>query len=220
MANNRSYCEVPLFARFLPQETCFFDYFEQHAEIIVQAAKEFDLLATSGSLQEPEDPLKFKKWEHQADRVAHECLEVLHKTFITPIDREDILHLMSSMDDIIDNIEAAFDCTIVYRVKAPTPELKEMANILLEGARKVALLVKGLRDLSQGEALKDYCREIHSIEHDGDVVLRSALVKLFDEEEDTRLLIKLKEIYEHLEDAIDSCQKVANITEGIVLKCV
>jgi uncharacterized protein Yka (UPF0111/DUF47 family) len=209
-----------MFGKFLPRETNFFDFFEQHAVIIVQASKEFLKLASSETFLGLKDPEKFKKFEHQADILVHNCVEALHKTFITSIDREDILRLISSMDNIIDGIDATFDCLVVYRIEKPTPELRKMAEILFQASEKIVLIVQGLRNMDNAQAIRDHCNAIRQLEHEGDDALLTAIGNLFDGEQDTRAVIKMKEIYENLEDAIDGCHTVANIIEGIVLESV
>ncbi len=208
-----------MFGKFLPREAGFFDIFEKHVAILVLAAREFHALASRETLQ-LKDQQQFKNWEHEADNLVHQCVEALHKTFITPLAREDILHLISEMDNIIDCIEATFDYLVIYKITATTPELSEMSKILFRCTEKVELIVKGMRSMKNAADIKENCRLIRQLEHQGDEVLRAAIGKLFDEEKETRIVIKLKEIYENLEQAIDSCQKVANIIEGIVLECV
>jgi len=207
-----------MFGKFLPQETSFFDLFEQHAAITVRASQEFEQLFTHPIL-ELTDIHRFKNLEHEGDVIVHECVEALHKTFITPIDREDILRLISSMDDILDYIDACFECLVIYKIKNTTPELQQMAKILSQACFNISLIVKGLRNMKNAAEMRANCKVIRKLEDDGDNAFRNALGKLFDEEQDTRLVIKLKEIYEILEDAIDSCHRVANVIEGIILEC-
>lgn len=209
-----------MFGKFLPRETGFFDIFEKHAALIVQAAKEFHSLAFTETFVEFKDNQQFKNWEHVADTLVFQCVEGLHRTFITPIAREDILHLISEMDNIIDCIDATWDCIVIYKVVTTTPALSEMSEILFQATEKVALIVSGIRSMKNADDIKENCRLIRLLEHQGDEILRRAIGQLFDEEENTRVVIKLKEIYENVEQAIDSCHKVANIIEGIVLECV
>lgn len=208
-----------MFGRFLPRETNFFDIFEQHAAITIQATHGFQTLVSSDTLFEQGDKEQFKKWEHEGDVIAHECMDALHKTFITPLEREDILRLVSGMDDILDDVDACVDCLVIYRINKPTPELQQLSQILYQASVKVFHIVKGLRNLKNAGEIRADCHVIRNLEHEGDVTLRKAIGKLFDEEQDTRVVIKLKEIYEILEDAIDSCHRVANIIEGILLEC-
>lgn len=208
-----------MFGRFLPRETSFFDIFEKHAAIIIHATHEFQTLVSTDLLFAQTDKGQFKQWEHDGDIIAHECMDALHKTFITPIEREDILRLMSKMDDILDDVDACVDCLVIYRIQKPTAELQQLAQILYQSSVKVFHIAKGLRNLKNAGEIRADCQVIRHLEHAADIALRKAIGKLFDEEKDTRLVIKLKEIYEILEDAIDSCHRVANLIEGIILEC-
>lgn len=208
-----------MFGKFLPRETSFFDFFEQHAAVTVEAAEELQKIVSANNHLNIGDIQRFKNWEHQGDAVLHECIEALHKTFITPLVREDILDLISGMDDILDNIDACFDCIVIYRIQQTTPELEVFARILYEATVKISRIVKNLRNMDNAAQIRNDCQAIRILEGEADTTLRKAIGKLFDEEKDTRLVIKFKEIYEILEDAIDSCHKVANITEGIILEC-
>lgn len=207
-----------MFGKFLPRDTSFFDLFEQHSALILKAAEEFHALASSNSFFNSKTMQEHKNWEHDADAVVHECAEALHKTFITPIDREDILRLISTMDDIIDSIDAAFDCLVIYKIENSTQELQKLSHILLQAVSKITFIVQGLRSMKNASEIRENCRTVRSLEAQGDATLRNAIGKLFEEEPDTRVVIKLKEIYETLENAIDSCHKVANIVEGIILE--
>lgn len=209
-----------MFDRFLPVETCFFDFFEQHAEILVRAGKELHLIFSSETSFQFRDTQQFKKWENQADSLVHDCVEALHRTFITPIQREDILRLISAMDNIMDYIEETFDCLVIYKIDKTNSELKAMSGILLQATEKVSLISQGLRNMKNSDLIKENCRAIRQLEREGDETLRAAIGNLFDEEQSTRMVIKMKEIYENLEAGIDSCHQVANITEGIVLECI
>lgn len=205
-----------MFKRFLPTETSFFDFFDRLSDIVVKSTQEFQAFVSVPF--DITDPQQFKKLEHDADAVVHECVEALHKTFITPIDREEILRLISDMDDIVDGVDAAFECLVIYKVEKSTPSMVKMAGILSQAAMRVELIVKRLRQMKNLDDIRKNCHQIRLLENEGDASLRIALGELFDEERDTRLLIKLKEIYEILEDAIDSCHSVANIIEGILLE--
>ncbi len=207
-----------MFGKFLPLETSFFDFFERHIKITIQAIEELQALASSTAVFDFRDLERFKRWEHEADIVVHECVEALHKTFITPIDRENILRLISDLDDIIDCIDASFECLVVYRIEKSTPDFQKLSQLLLQAVLKVSFIVKGLRHMKNAPEIREACHFIRRLENEADGVLRNAIGKLFDEEQDTRLVIKLKELYEILEDAIDHCHTVANLMEGIILE--
>jgi uncharacterized protein len=206
-----------MFSRFLPKEVGFFDFFDKQAEIIVESAKTFHFL-TLNPLQIEASVEKIKLLESQADEVTHQCIEALHKTFITPFERDDIRHLTCSLDNIIDEIDAAADCLVVYKISEISPFTKELAEILVQTTLEVHAVIKALRDLSHEEAIRSICSKINKLENDADLILRNAIAKLFEEESDIRMLIKWKEIYEHLENATDHCDNVANIVEGIILE--
>lgn len=206
-----------MFSRFLPREVEFFNFFELQAKTIVESAKIFHLL-TIDSAKIQQSVEKIKQLEYQADELTHRCIEALHKTFITPFERDDIRHLTSSLDNIIDEIDAAADCLIVYKISEISSFARELAEILVQGTLEVQAAVIALRDLSQGEAVRSICSKIRNLESEADVILRNGIAKLFEDEADIRMLIKWKEIYEHLERATDHCDNVANIIEGIILE--
>jgi hypothetical protein len=161
---------------------------------------------------------KLKELEHEADVITHRTYEKMHKTFLTPLDREDIYDLVNKMDSILDMIEAAAARMHLYKVKKPTKVIIDQAKILNEAIRKVKLIVCGMRDMKNSKMIIDACVEINTLENEGDIVLRSAMVDLFENEKDAIELIKWKEIFERIEEAIDVCEDVSNIVEGIVLK--
>lgn len=206
-----------MFNKLLPKETGFFDLFDKHALTVVESAKVFlSLTEDASQIQTKVDQIK--ALELQADSITHQCLEALHRTFITPFERDDIYRLASRMDDVIDDIDATSDCLIVYKIKEMTPFVKDFAQVLLASTIEMAAAVKSLRDLSNSPAIRIHCQNIGKLENDADMILRNALGKLFDEEPDTRMIIKWKEIYEHLESATDNCDDVANIIEGVILE--
>ncbi len=206
-----------MFGRLLPRETSFFDLFERHAALTVEGTEEFLSLASTGA-NVLAKAKRIKEIEHEADTVTHRCVEALHKTFITPIERDDIYRLISRMDDIMDYVEAAAERISLYKIKEMTPEVRDMADVLVRAAKGVADALKELRDLRNAEAIVKKCVDVNRLENEADAILRNAVARLFDEEQDVRLIIKWKEIYENLENATDRCEDVANIIEGVVLE--
>src|SRR5262249_9734631 len=206
-----------MFGRLLPKETSFFDFFERHAAKIVEGVKEFLALA-SNELDVPSAAKRIKEIEHETDVITHHCVEALHKTFITPIERDDIYRLITRMDDIMDYVEAAAERIALYEIKTLTPESKAMAVVLLRATEEIQRALRGLRDMRNGEAIIRSCIEINRMENEADDILRSTVAKLFKEERDPIVVIKWKEIYENLENATDRCEDVANIIEGVVLE--
>jgi uncharacterized protein len=209
--------EVAMFARLMPHEGRFFTYFTEHAALILQGAVELRaMLDNIGELEVRAHNIK--TIESRADLVTHDTIQLLHQTFITPLDREDIHQLITRMDDILDLIEDVSHCVFLYDLRAVTEEAKRLADICVACAEKVEAAVKMLDDMANSESITKVCSEIDRLETDADQVLRSGLAKLFRLEPDTRELIKMKEIYELLETVTDRCEDVANIIEGIVLE--
>jgi len=203
--------------RFIPKEEKFFDLFEELAAKIETGGKLFLELAQSGAYSE-QKVARIKEIEHEADIITHRTYEKMHTTFLTPLDREDIYCLVNKMDSIIDMTEAAAARLFLYRVRVPSEALIEQAKILNESIGKVKTIVHALRDMKNASLILQTSVEINTLENAGDVVLRSAMANLFENEKDVRELIKWKEIHERIEEALDVCEDVSNIVEGIVLK--
>jgi predicted phosphate transport protein (TIGR00153 family) len=206
-----------MLGRLLPRDTSFFDYFDKHAALAVATAEEFvSMVATGANLT-----LKAKRiseLEHEADVITHQCVEALHMTFITPIERQDIHQLISRMDDIVDLIEAAAERIILYELNEFTQEIRDMADILHRATREVEEAVRGLRDMAEADRIRKRCVDVNRLENEADTILRSALGKLFKETTDAIAVIKWKELYELIEEATDRCEDVANTIEGVVLE--
>ena len=201
----------------MPTEGKFFDLFNQHAELAVKCAKEMVALMTNF------DDLEIRVHaieavEKEADKVTHNAIELLHKTFITPLDRDDIHQLITRMDDILDLLEDAAQTISLYDIKAITPEAKRLAELRLSCAEKVQSAVGLLSNMDNSRQILAICQEIDRLESDADHVMRAAMSKLFRDEPDVRTLIKLKAIYEILETVTDRCEDVANIIEGIIVE--
>ena len=206
-----------MFGRFLPKETSFFDFFEQHAVLTVDGTAEFLSLVTTGA-NIPAKCKRISDIEHETDVITHRCVEALHKTFITPIDRDQIHRLITRMDDIIDFVEAAAERISLYELTVMPADARDLADVLHRAAQEVEQALKGLRTLSNPSRLLKLCTDINRLENEGDAILRKALARLFREEKDPITVIKWKEIYEDLETATDRCEDVANIIEGVVLE--
>ena len=205
----------------MPQEGKFFELFNAHAELIVQGGR--DLAALVSALGDPrEDATRHAKAvdesEKKADRITHETIQLLHRTFITPLGREEIHGLISSMDDILDLMQDAAQTVALYDIRSLTEQAKQLADICLSCGERVRSAVALLRSMENGSAILKTCQEIDRLESDADRVMRSAMSKLFRDEPDVRQIIKLKEIYELLEAITDRCEDVANLIEGIVLE--
>ncbi len=206
-----------MFGGLLPKEFGFFKLFNESAGLIVESAAEFmRLLADPAGAAVHAS--KIKELEHRADDVTHRTMTMLHKTFITPLDREDIHDLIKRLDDIIDFIDASAQRLVLYEVRVIPPEMVRLAQITAESVDCVQQAVNKLRDVKHPEEMMKLCVDINRLENEADQVLRAAVAKLFREEQDLRLLIKLKEIYELLETVTDRCEDVANVIESIVLE--
>jgi predicted phosphate transport protein (TIGR00153 family) len=203
--------------RFIPREEKFFDLFEELADRIEAGGKLFLELVEGGAYSESQ-VARIKEVEHEADIITHRTYEKMHTTFLAPLDREDIYNLVNKMDSIIDMAEASAARIILYKVKAPSPAIIEQARVLVKAIEKVKTIIHGLRDMKHATQILKACVEINTLENAGDIILRSAMAHLFENEQDVREVIKWKEIHERIEEAIDVCEDVSNIVEGIVLK--
>ena len=212
-----------LFGKLLPREGNFFEMFNQHADKIVEAARAFSqLVANYNDLHLREQYNRdVDNAERAADRVTHEVNRMLHKTFITPIDREQIHSLINTMDDVADLIQDSAETMALYDVRHMTDEIKRLTDLSVKCCERVkdAVYMLGkIDDPKVAEAALKTCEEIDRLESDADRVMRSAMSKLFREEPDVRKVIKLKAIYELLETITDKCEDVANLIEGVVLE--
>ena len=203
--------------RLLPHDASFFAHFEHQGKKTVEGCRAFlDMVEQPGDMERRAE--RVKQIEHECDEITHAVVEALHKTFITPIDRNDIYRLITKMDDIMDLVEAAADRLALYEIPAMTKEAAELARCLVDSAEHVLHAVSGIRDLGKPNGILQHCIEINRLENVADGILRGALARLFREEKDPIAVIKWKEIYETLESATDRCEDVANIIEGVVLE--
>ena len=201
----------------MPREVAFFDYFERQSDKILEGCRALlDLLENYGDVTEKAK--RIKAIEHEGDTITHECIEQLHKTFITPIDREDIHRLISKMDDILDLTEAVSQRLSLYDIQKTTEESRQLAKVLVFGVERMGKAVRGLRNMKNAPQVLAECIEVNRIENEADALLRAAVSKLFKTEKDPLTVMKWKELYEILESATDMCEDVANIVEGIVLE--
>jgi uncharacterized protein len=212
-----------LFKKLLPKEGNFFELFNQHAERMVEGAHAFAKLVANyndANLREQYNR-EVDQAERSADKVTHEVNRLIHSTFITPLDREQIHSLINTMDDVADLIQDSAETMALYDVRHMTEEISRLTDLSVRCCERVKEAVAFLNKLSDHDtavaALKT-CEEIDKLESDADRVMRSAMSKLFREEPDVREVIKLKAIYELLETITDKCEDVANVVEGIVLE--
>lgn len=210
-----------MLGRFMPQEVKFFDLFDAHAKEIVRGADA--LVAMMAALNRSTEEAashahSIDTIEDRADKITHQTVALLHSTFITPLDRDEIHQLIRRLDDVLDTIQDAARTVTVYDIRRATPEAIRFAEIIRASADRVAHAVSMLSNMDNGPAILATCREIDKLENEADEVLRAAMSKLFREEPDVRELIKLKAIYELLETVTDHCDDVGNMLEAIVLE--
>jgi hypothetical protein len=207
-------------SRLMPREGRFFSLFESHAKLVVDGA-----VALVEVLRQYEDQAEraagiklIEDAEHAADRVTHETVQLLHTTFVTPFDRDDIHRLISRMDDVLDLMQDTGESLVLYDMQRVTPPTTQLAELLLRCAEQVQAAVGLMASMTEAPAILKICQQIDQLESDADRVMRSAISELFRSETDVRELIKLKAVYELLESATDRCQDVANVIESVVLE--
>ena len=207
---------MPKFS-FVPREEKFFDLFIDSARNMVKTARGLDELL--GNWENVGVKVaEITELEHEGDSITHQIAALLHRSFITPFDREDIALLAHTMDDITDFIHAAADAIFIYKVDKPTQRAKELAEIIVQAAYEVEKAVILLKKRSDLKKVMEHCIELNRLENRADKIYRAALGELFDDNEDTIYIIKWREIYEHMESATDRCEDVANVLEGVALK--
>jgi uncharacterized protein len=206
-----------MLGRLMPREGKFFDLFNAHAEKIVEGSRE--LAAMIGTFKDLDaHAQRIDVAERAADKITHECIALLHKTFITPFDRDQIHQLINTMDDILDLTQDVAESVALYDLRSVTPEARQLAEICQMCCDRVRAAVGLLTNVKQSNAIMKVCEEIDRLESDADRVQRSALQKLFRDESDVKQILKLRVIYDLLESITDRCEDVANVIEGIVLE--
>lgn len=209
-----------MFANFMPREGKFFDLFDQHAARIAAGSRALAaMMSDYGNVDSRQRGIEtIDREEKDADRITHETVQLLHKTFITPLDRDSIHQLITRMDDILDLIQDVAESAMLYDLQRITPEAQQLADLNQMCCERVQSAVGMLASMENAEAILKICGEIDQLESDADRVMRAAMSKLFRDETDVRQLIKLKAIYELLESVSDKCEDVANILESVVLE--
>ena len=205
---------VRLSQLFAPKEREFFDLFEEAGSNIVRAAELLERMLDQWP-DHGELARDVVVCEQEGDRITHDIIQRLNSTSGTPLDRGDIVALASALDDVVDFIEEVADFLALYRIEAPMEQSQQLARILLEASRMIAQAVPRLRTFDD---IRHFTVEINRLENEGDRVVRQALASLFERGIDPMLVIRWKDIFERLEDAIDATEKVAHILEGIVIK--
>ena len=206
-----------MFGRLMPRQGKFFDLFNEHAEQIVLGSHELAALMVNREDLERRT-YNIESIEKRADKITRTTIELLHTTFITPLDREDIHQLISKMDDILDLIEDSAQLMFLYDVRDPTAAGKKLADICVICCEKVKEAVALLSSMENAAQIMAICNDIDRLESEADHVMRGAIARLFRDEPDVKELIKLRTVYEHLETVTDRCEDVANIIQGIVIE--
>jgi len=201
----------------IPKEKKFFVLFEQGTQNAVKIAQQLkDMVYIWENVKERVGVIN--DLEHQGDAITHQIFDQLHRSIITPFDREDIALLAHSLDDVADFIHAAADAMLLYKIERPTKRAKELADIVVQAVAEVERAVSEMHDRVGRRQLLKRCVEINRLENIGDNVYRSAMAELFDDSSNYNSLIKWREIYNHMESVIDRCEDIANILEGVAIK--
>jgi predicted phosphate transport protein (TIGR00153 family) len=200
----------------IPQEKHFFDMLEEQADIVLEGAESLlDMVKNFNSVAEKRD--RIKDIEHKGDEMVHTIAEALTKTFVTPIDQEDISKLTSRLDDILDYIEAASHRLWSYEIKSIPPDMVKLTEVILTSSREVNHAVKDLRNFKKKNEILSHCIEINRLENTGDDITHVAVAELF-KKYNAVDIIKLKEIYEYLEEATDKCEDAADVIKDVFMK--
>ena len=199
---------------FVPRDREFFDLFEEAGTNILRAADLLDRMLRNYP-ETKELAREILLCEQEGDRITHDIVQRLNQTFVTPIDREDILELASTLDDIVDYTEEVADYLGLYKVEAPMEQAQRLAHILMQASRQICEAMPRMRDFKD---ISHYTVEIHRLENEGDRVTREAIASLFDNGIDPMVVIRWKDLFERLEEAIDATERVANTLSGIVIK--
>lgn len=202
---------------FFPKGKEFFDLIDQAAQNVLDAARALENFVAH--FPSSETKLKdLEDLEHKGDQLTHDTMELLNKTFITPLDREDIHELVSSLDDILDFIYGSAYRMALYKIPYVSEEFKALARIVVRTSEEVSKATLRLKDLKNSKMILAQCIEINRLENEADEAHRHAVATLFDKEKDPINVIKIKEILDHMEIATDHCEDVANVVESIVIK--
>ena len=212
-----------VFGKLLPRDGNFFQLFNEHAQHIAEGARSFlAMVQNYGDVTLREQHAQaVGESERAADKITAEVHRLLHRTFITPLDRDQIHGLINALDDVLDLLQDTSEVMSLYDLQYLSEDVVRLSEISVrccERVQHVLTLLPRLKDAAVAESVLKTCEEIDQLESDADRVMRGAMSRLFREEPDTRQLIKLKAVYEHLESISDCCEDVANLVEGIVLE--
>jgi predicted phosphate transport protein (TIGR00153 family) len=202
---------------FIPREEKFFDLFQESAENMVKAAQSLKEMINDWEHVEGK-VAEITELEHKGDTITHEIMSRLNRTFVTPFDREDIVQLAHSLDDVTDFIHSAADAMLLYKVERPGERAKELADIIVQGTEEIEKVLPQLKRRIVLSSVLKRCVEINRLENLADRVYRSAIAELFNDSTDMAHIIKWREIYAHMESATDRCEDVADVLEGVAIK--
>ena len=207
-----------MWQKLLGNQYGFFDLFNRHGAATREAAKA--LLVICDVFPEIAGQVdRIEELEHECDSITHMTVDLLHRSFITPLDRDEILKLISKMDDVMDSIDRAAKTMLFFELESLPNKLKEQIRVLNRAQEQVITAVKMIQGFKYGDQLREMIKEIHSLENEGDGLHHAAIIELFRQNANNPLLvIKLKEIYETVEEAIDECEDIADIIENILLE--
>lgn len=197
-----------------PKEVDFFGLLRESSAKVLEGAKALKELVENYTEVEAK-VRRIREIEHEGDQVTHRIFDRLHKTFITPIESEDIYSLTSELDDVLDAVEGIASRFLNFKVTEPTPEAKTLVNLICEAAEQIN---ESLANLKDKDHILPFCVEINRLENEADDIVKSLIGRMFEEEEDIRNLLKWKEIYSRMEVAADRCEDVANAIEAVVVK--
>jgi len=201
----------------LSRDAVFWDSFTQLAGKALEAAKLVEQMFNDPS-QAKTLAERVKQLESEGDRITHEVVKALHKTWITPLDREEIHALISSLDDVLDSIDGAAARVMLYELRESNDEIKTLANVLVRSTSELAKVIDGLKTIKNAEGMISMCRDIGTLEDEADEVFRKAIARLFKEEKNAIEIMKWRDVFERLEAATDRAEDAANVIEGIVLE--
>ncbi len=202
--------------RLLPKDEKFFELFAEQANCVHEAAKLLAQMLEGDDRDVREQANRIKSLEHRGDTLTHDIITRLNRTFITPLDREDIHSLSSRLDDVLDLIDAGATRVLLFKLKNVRPPAIQLAHIIQRAAVEIREAVPHILD--KRDRILEHCQELNRLEHESDTVCRGAIAQLFDDEPNAIELIKWKELYEVLEAAVDKAEDVADVLETVVLK--
>ena len=202
---------------FMPREQKFYDLFEAGSKNTIKASQALKEMLASWQFLDSR-MAEITELEHEGDTITHQIISLLHRTFVTPFDREDIALLAHTMDDVIDFIHSAADAMFIYKIKRPTERAKELADVIVMATVEMDKAVSNLRHKSEFTQMLERCVEINRLENAADRIYRAAIGELFENTADMVEIIKWREVYEHMETATDRAEDVADVLEGVALK--